>query len=109
MNAIIDQLIALSKQIPESFAEEDLPRLSEATTSFHHLFNQVQSHPAGSRINTLYYYQQIRHIEAALYDAKYGHDQKRRDASFKKAKRELAAGIEDLIGFIKSHDTSSSH
>lgn len=109
MNAYIDQLLALSGQIPQSIAEEDLPRLAEATTGFHHLFKQVQSHAAGSRINTLYYYQRLRHIESALFEAKYGHDQKQRDAAFKKAKKELAAGIEDLIGFINRHTTSSSH
>lgn len=109
MHTYIDQLVALSKQIPESIAEEDLPRLEEATTGFHHVFSRVKRHAAGSGINALYYAQRLKHIESALFEAKYGHDQKQRDSAFKRAKRELAAGIGDLIGFIKSHTTSSSN
>lgn len=109
MNAYIDQLVALSGQIPDSIAEEDLPRLEEAATGFQQLFKLVQSHKAGSGINTLYYYQRLKHIESALFEAKYGHGQKQRDAAFKKAKKELTAGIKDLTGFINRHTTSSSH
>lgn len=109
MHTYIDQLMALSRQIPESIAEEDLPRLEEAATGFQHLFKQVKSHAAGSGINTLYYSQRLKHIESALFEAKYGRDQKQRDTAFKRAKRELAAGIGDLIGFIKSHTPSSSN
>lgn len=109
MKTYADQLSALLTKIPDSVAEEDLPQLEAAATEFQHLLKQVQNHEAGSRINTLYYYQRLKDIESSLYAAKYGRDQKQRDAAFKKAKKELTSGIKDLVGFIKGHTTSSTN
>ena len=106
MKTYADQLLALLTQIPGSVAEKDLPQLERAATGFQHLLRLVQSHAAGSRINTLYYYQRLNDIESALYEAKYGHDQKQRNAAVKNAKKELASGIKDLVGFINGQTTA---
>lgn len=108
MKSYAEQLQSLLKQIPDTVAEEDLPQLEEAATGFQHILKLVQHHESGSRINTLYFYQHLKDIESALYNAKYGNDQKQRNASFKKAKKELASGIEDLVRFINRHTSSSS-
>lgn len=108
MKTYADQLKALLNQIPDSVAEEDLPQLEETATGFQHILKSVQHHESGSGINTLYFYQHLKDIESALYDAKYGNDQKQRNAAFKKAKKELASGIEDLVRFINRHTNSSS-
>jgi hypothetical protein len=109
MKTYADQLQALLKQIPGSVEEGDLPQLEKAATGFQHVLKLVQHHESGSGINTLYFYQHLQDIESALYQAKYGNNQKQRDAAFKKAKKELAAGIEDLIRFINRHTDSSTH
>lgn len=101
MNPYTEQLLALAQQIPDSVAEENLPQLEEAATGFQHLLRQVQEDAARYPINILYYYRRLKHIESALYEAKYGRDQKQRDAAFKKAKKELAGGIEDLSGLVE--------
>ena len=86
MQTYADQLQALIKQIPDSVAEEDLPQLEAVATGFQHLLKLVQQHETGSGINSLYFYRHLEHIEAALYEAKYGNDQRQRNAAFKKAK-----------------------
>lgn len=108
MRSYADQLSALLTQIPGSVAEEDLPRLEEVATGFQHLLKLVQHHEAGSRINTLFFYQHLKDIESALYGAKYGRDQKQRATAIKKAKKELVSGIEDLIRFINGRTASST-
>jgi predicted component of type VI protein secretion system len=100
MKTYTDQLTALLQKIPASIAEEDLPQLEEAATEFQQLLKQVH-HQEGYTLNTQYYYGRIKHIEDALFDAKYGRDQKRRDSSFRKAKQELASGIEALLQLIR--------
>lgn len=100
MKTYTDQLTALVQKIPASVAEEDLPQLEEAATEFQQLLKQVH-HREGYTHNTQYYYGRIKHIEDALFDAKYGRDQKQRDSSFRKAKQELTSAIEALLQLIK--------
>lgn len=107
MKSYADQLQSLLKQIPDTVAEEDLPQLEAAATGFQHVLKRVHHHESGSGINTHYFYQHLKDIESALYNAQYGNDQKQRNASFKKAKKERASGIEGLVRFVNRHTNSS--
>lgn len=100
MNTYSDQLTALVDKIPDSIAEEDLPQLGEVATEFQQVLKEVH-HEEAYKHDTQYYYERVKHIESALYEAKYGRDQKQRDAAFRKAKQELSSGIAALLRLIE--------
>jgi hypothetical protein len=99
MRQYYNELLALQASVPEAYTEKNLEELDRIVRAYTEILNVVSA--SEQENNTQFYQERMEDLELNLQDAKYGHSEKQRVASFSKAKKDLLAGLTALLNNIR--------